>query len=407
MNAINLSVMTEAISAFPHKPECVSPLVHAEPARNGPALSELVCVERWNETVDVVSFRFQAGEPMKFDYKPGQFMTFVLEINGEQVCRSYTLSSSPSRPYSLMVTIKRVAGGLVSNYLIDNLLLGQSVRVLPPAGQFNLFDIARLSHKQPETEKLDANLLAITAQKYLFLSAGCGITPMYSMSRYLTDTQIDADIAFVHSARSENDIILKSSLATMANRFNAFKLSYALETVTETLGGLPKIAFDFGRLSAQMLKTLVPDFAERTIYLCGPEPYMQAVKILLVELNFDMSRLYHESFATAEKVARSQLMQANSSDGTSENPPEVAFALSIGDRSTTLNQGQSLLEGIEAEGLPIIAACRSGVCGACKCQVLEGETVSTSVMTLSAAEIDAGFVLACSTTLTSDVRLKL
>ncbi|MGL5047049.1 MAG: FAD-binding oxidoreductase [Shewanella sp.] len=396
---MNMSVIAgaRALSVSPDKPGSVN---------------QLVCVERWNETLDVVSFRFQAGEPMKFDYKPGQFMTFVLEINGEQVCRSYTLSSSPSRPHSLMVTIKRVAGGLASNYLIDKLLPGQSVRVLPPAGQFNLFDIARLSHKQPETEKLAANLSAITAQKYLFLSAGCGITPMYSMSRYLTDTQIDADIAFVHSARSENDIIFKSSLATMANRFNAFKLSYALEIVTETLGCSPKIAFDFGRLSAPMLQTLVPDFAERTIYLCGPEPYMQAVKTLLVELNFDMSRLYHESFASAEKVARSQLMQANSSDGTSENLPEGDFALSafnlvIGDRSTTLNHGQSLLEGIESEGLPIIAACRSGVCGACKCQVLEGETVSTSVMALTAAEIEAGFVLACSTTLLSDATLKL
>lgn len=391
MNAINLSVMTEAISALPHKPESVSPLVHAEPARNGPVLSELVCVERWNETVDVVSFRFQAGEPMKFDYKPGQFMTFVLEINGEQVCRSYTLSSSPSRPYSLMVTIKRVAGGLVSNYLIDHLQPGQRVRVLPPMGQFNLVDIP--------------------AQKYLFLSAGCGITPMYSMSRYLTDTQIDADIAFVHSARSDADIIFKSSLETMANRFNAFQLSYALESAAASLLFSPKISFDIGRLTAQMLQTLVPDVAERTVYLCGPEPYMQAVKALLAEFNFDMNRLHHESFATAEKAARNQLMQAKSSK-TDENPQAGAFILptfnlAIGDRSTRLTQGQSLLEGIESEGLPIIAACRSGVCGACKCQVLEGETVSTSVMTLSAAEIDAGFVLACSTTLTSDVTLKL
>lgn len=391
MNAINLSVMTEAISALPHKPESVSPLVHAEQARNGPALSELVCIERWNETVDVVSFRFQAGEPMKFDYKPGQFMTFVLEINGEQVCRSYTLSSSPSRPYSLMVTIKRVAGGLVSNYLIDHLQPGQRVRVLPPTGQFNLVDIH--------------------ATKYLFLSAGCGITPMYSMSRYLTDTQIDADIAFVHSARSDADIIFKSSLETMANRFNAFKLSYALESVAASLLFSPKISFDIGRLTAQMLQTLVPDVAERTVYLCGPEPYMQAVKALLAELHFDMNRLHHESFATAEKVARNQLMQAKSSE-TDENPQAEAFTLptfnlAIGDRSTRLTQGQSLLEGIESEGLPIIAACRSGVCGACKCQVLAGETVSTSVMTLSAAEIDAGFVLACSTTLTSDVTLKL
>ncbi|WP_338727272.1 hybrid-cluster NAD(P)-dependent oxidoreductase [Shewanella baltica] len=391
MNAINLSVMTEAISALPHKPESVSPLVHAEPAQTGPALSELVCIERWNETVDVVSFRFQAGEPMKFDYKPGQFMTFVLGINGEQVCRSYTLSSSPSRPYSLMVTIKRVAGGLVSNYLIDHLQPGQRVRVLPPMGQFNLVDIP--------------------ATKYLFLSAGCGITPMYSMSRYLTDTQIDTDIAFVHSARSDADIIFKSSLETMANRFNAFKLSYALESAAASLLFSPKISLDIGRLTAQMLQTLVPDVAERTVYLCGPEPYMQAVKALLAEFNFDMNRLHHESFATAEKAARNQLMQAKSSE-TDENPQEGAFILptfnlAIGDRSTRLTQGQSLLEGIESEGLPIIAACRSGVCGACKCQVLEGETVSTSVMTLSAAEIDAGFVLACSTTLTSDVTLKL
>lgn len=391
MNAINLSVMTEAISALPHKPESVSPLVHAEQARNGPVLSELVCIERWNETVDVVSFRFQAGEPMKFDYKPGQFMTFVLEISGEQVCRSYTLSSSPSRPHSLMVTIKRVAGGLVSNYLIDHLQPGQRVRVLPPMGQFNLVDIP--------------------ATKYLFLSAGCGITPMYSMSRYLTDTQIDADIAFVHSARSDADIIFKSSLETMANRFNAFKLSYALESAAASLLFSPKISFDIGRLTAQMLQTLVPDVAERTVYLCGPEPYMQAVKALLAEFNFDMNRLHHESFATAEKAARNQLMQAKSSE-IDENPQAGAFTLptfnlAIGDRSIRLMQGQSLLEGIESEGLPIIAACRSGVCGACKCQVLEGETLSTSVMTLSAAEIDAGFVLACSTTLTSDVTLKL
>lgn len=355
-------------------------------------LNSLVCVERWNETADVVSFRFQAGEPMKFDYKPGQFMTFVLEIKGEQVCRSYTLSSSPSRPYSLMVTIKRVAGGRVSNYLIDHLLPGQSVRVLPPTGQFNLFDIP--------------------AQKYLFLSAGCGITPMYSMSRYLTDSQIGADIAFVHSARSVADLIFKSSLETMANRFSTFKLGYALET------GIPpveaaKVKYDLGRLSTKMLQDLVPDFAERTVYLCGPEPYMQAVKAILAELHFDMSRLHHESFSTAEMASKSPVKQV---ERLADIQPDLdtdvsvnqgAFILSIGDRIMTLGSGQSLLDGIESQGLPIIAACRSGVCGACKCQVIAGTTESTSVQTLSAAEVEAGFVLACSTRLKSNVTLAL
>ena len=356
------------------------------PARQD-SFSQLVCVERWNETADVVSFRFQAGEPMKFDYKPGQFMTLVLEINGEQACRSYTLSSTPSRPYSLILTIKRVNGGLVSNYLIDHLQPGQTVRVLPPTGQFNLFDIP--------------------AKKYLFLSAGCGITPMYSMSRYLTDSQMNADIAFVHSARTQADIIFKTSLETMATRHRDFKLRYIVEDVTADTAWHPEaVLHDIGRLSADNLRALVPDFAERTVFLCGPEPYMQAVKTILAELNFDMTQLYHESFATAVKEAQSRVKQA---EMQTEAPVSGSnsFILSIGDKKRALMAEQTLLEGIEAEGLPIIAACRSGVCGACKCQVLEGETESSSSMTLTPTEIEAGYVLACSTKLKSDVTLSL
>lgn len=351
------------------------------------SFNQLVCVERWNETADVVSFRFQAGEPMKFDYKPGQFMTFVLEINGKQACRSYTLSSTPSRPYSLMVTIKRVEGGLVSNYLIEHLQPGQSVRVLPPTGHFNLFDIP--------------------AKKYLFLSAGCGITPMYSMSRYLTDSQMDADIAFVHSARTQEDIIFKTTLETMAARHTSFKLRYVVEDVTsKTVWHAGEVLHDIGRLTADNLRHLVPDFAERTVFLCGPEPYMQAVKNILSELDFDMTQLHHESFATAVQDAQHQFKQVEIQgiESTNANSP---FMLSIGDRKRALTADQTLLEGIEAEGLPIIAACRSGVCGACKCQVLEGDVESSSTMTLTPDEIKAGFVLACSTKLKSDAILSL
>lgn len=352
------------------------------------SFSQLVCVERWNETADVVSFRFQAREPMTFDYKPGQFMTFVLEINGTQACRSYTLSSTPSRPYSLMVTIKRVDGGLVSNYLIDHLQPGQMVRVLPPTGQFNLFDIP--------------------AEKYLFLSAGCGITPVYSMSRYLTDTQMNADIAFVHSARTQADIIFKNTLETMAKRHSSVKLRYVVEEVTtDTVWHTQEALHDIGRLSADNLRSLVPDFAERTVFLCGPEPYMQAVKSILAELNVDMNQVYHESFATAVQEAQRHVLQQTMVQQTMMQQAPAGFMLSIGDRQRELSADLTLLAGIEAEGLPILAACRSGVCGACKCQVIEGTSESTSTMTLTPAEIAAGVVLACSTKLTSDARIQL
>ncbi len=331
----------------------------------------LVCVERWQETHDVTSFRFQGTQRVKFHFKPGQFITFMLDIDGERVARSYTISSSPSRPYSLVVTIKRISGGRVSNYLIDNLKVGHSVNVTGPDGAFNLIDIS--------------------ASRYLFLSAGSGITPMYSMSRWLTDTQIGSDIAFVHSAKSVKDLIFHDELATMAERHQAMDLFYAIES-GERLEAFASVE---GRLTLAALSEAVPDYLERTVFVCGPAPYMQAVKTMLHDAGFDMSRYHEESFGAPAASA-----EISAQDGTD-------FTLQIGDVTAGLNEGQTILEGIEAKGLPIIAACRSGVCGACKCQVLSGETESSSEMTLTPMEIEQGFVLACSTRLKSDVTLSL
>ncbi|GIU42043.1 hybrid-cluster NAD(P)-dependent oxidoreductase [Shewanella sairae] len=349
---------------------------------------QLVCVEKWNETHDVMSFRFQGTQPVKFHFKPGQFLTLLLEINGEKIGRSYTISSSPSRPYSIVLTVKRIAGGKVSNYLADHLEVGHVVRALGPDGAFNLVDI--------------------TAQKYLFLSAGCGITPMYSMSRWLTDTEMGPDISFLHNAKSNKDLIFESAIAQMTERSGDFKLNYILEElgIFANVGISAKFTDkQAGRLNAENLARLVPDFKTRTVFVCGPEPYMNAVKALLESLDFDMSKFHQESFGSfkgdSAELNAAQVQTQNNSAETN------GFMLSVADRNRPLSAEQTLLDGIEAEGLPIIAACRSGVCGACKCKVVEGEVESSSQMALTADEIAQGYVLACSTKLKSDVTLEL
>ncbi|WP_405127368.1 hybrid-cluster NAD(P)-dependent oxidoreductase [Shewanella donghaensis] len=342
---------------------------------------QLRCTEKWHETHDVISFRFQGLSPVKFTYKPGQFITFKLEINGEMVYRSYTMSSSPSRPYSIVVTVKRIPGGQVSNFLADSVNEGDVITLMGPDGAFNLVDIA--------------------AEKYLFLSAGSGITPMYSMSRWLLDTKVGSDIAFVHSARGNDDIIFADSLAAMAHRSAQFQLSYMLESADDLSAGINHTANDsrmVGRIDVEKLTALVPDFMSRTIFVCGPEPYMVAVKSLIESSTFDMSRFHQESFTGAAKTSDSSTDSASTA---------AKFMLSIDKKDISLSTEQTLLDGIESEGLPIIAACRSGVCGACKCQVTSGTTESSSTMTLTAEEIAAGYVLACSTKITSDVTLKM
>lgn len=352
---------------------------------------QLVCVEKWSETHDVMSFRFQGTQPVKFHFKPGQFLTLLLEINGEKIARSYTISSSPSRPYSIVLTVKRIEGGKVSNYLADNLEVGHMVRALGPDGVFNLVDIQ--------------------ADKYLFLSAGCGITPMYSMSRWLTDTEIGPDISFVHSAKSDNDLIFESSLMQMAKRSERFTLNYILEEPSESFNEyIDPLA---GRLSGERLERLVPDYKTRTVFVCGPEPYMQAVKALLESLGFDMTKFHQESFGSFKgdsaelEAVKEQSAGTNFDKSVDKSLDTSGFMLNIGDRSRALSAEQTLLDGIEAEGLPIIAACRSGVCGACKCKVVEGEVESSSQMALTPDEIAQGYVLACSTKLKSDTRLEL
>lgn len=335
----------------------------------------LLCVEKWQETHDVVSFRFQGVEPVKFQFKPGQFVTFKAEVEGELVYRSYTISSSPSRPYSIVVTIKRIEGGVFSNYIAESLSVGETISASGPDGVFNIVDIK--------------------ADKYLFLSAGSGITPMYSMSRWLTDTKVGADITFLHCAKSPQDLIFRNELDTLNFNNPEFKLKYILESGSESMPA----SFDgeTGRINADSLKKLADDYQERTIFVCGPEPFMLGVKALLESLNFDMNNYHQESFGNAPQVDNKPLA----------TPSTAKFMLRIGDNKREMEPNQTLLDGIEAEGLPIIAACRAGVCGACKCKVIEGETESTSEMTLTADEIAQGYVLACSTKIKSNVTLAL
>jgi NADH oxidoreductase Hcr len=345
----------------------------------------LRCIEKWHETHDVVSFRFQGITPVKFNYKPGQFITFKLEIEGRPVYRSYTIASSPSRPYSLIVTIKKIAGGLVSNYLADRLEVNDEVKIVGPDGAFNLIDIQ--------------------ADKYLFLSAGSGITPMHSMSRWLCDTSVGSDIAFVHSARGVDDIIFADTMATMAQRSQSLALSYVLEDDTKQAEVFERYAqtqCQSGRLDIDKLTTLVPDYHSRTVFICGPDPYMKAVKTMFEMANFNMNNFYQESFGGTPNVTSDKI-----SLSPSEHRAMGGFMLTIADKDIALDSGQTLLEGIESVGLPIIAACRSGVCGACKCQVTEGTVVTSSTATLTADEIAAGYVLACSTKITANVRLQM
>ncbi len=339
------------------------------------------CVQIIQETRDVKTFRFVAEPELRFDFKPGQFVTFKLPIESaknQSVMRSYSISSSPSRPHTLDITVKRVAAaspdlppGIASNWLHDNLAVGTTLPIQGPFGQFNCVD-------HP-------------ADKLLLISAGSGITPMMSMAQWLSDRAANTDITFIHAARTPHDIIFRQRLELLAAQHPNFNLAFTLTKST------PAIAWSGyrGRLNSALLNAICPDFAERTAFTCGPAGFMSSTKALLTAAGFPLENYYEESFGGPKSSPAPVPPPLPSSPSAAEpaNTPSVEFSTS--GKVIACDSADTLLDAAEQAGLSLTSGCRMGSCGVCK-QLAAGEVCyDVEPRGLSEGDRAAGHVLAC------------
>ncbi|WP_234496313.1 hybrid-cluster NAD(P)-dependent oxidoreductase [Vibrio maritimus] len=329
---------------------------------------QLTCTKKWFETPDSVSFELSSdSEQGSFDFKAGQFSSLGFDIDGNKTFRAYSISSVPGEQ-RLKFTVKRVPNGLVSNHIVDSLAVGNKVDAQAPVGQFN-------------------NVDCVPKQKVLMLSAGCGVTPIMSMVDQWLVQDANIDIEFFHLAKSKQDAIYFDRLVELNRSVDHFNLNMLLEDNAGT-------TFPQGMISLEWINKLVADFRDRTVYLCGPTGFMEAVKSALEEAQFDMSQFHQESFTPT---------QVNTDVGESV----VKVAVPDFGMELEADEGSLLIDALEKGGVPVIAACRSGICGSCKCKVKVGQVESTSFETLSDEDRANGYVLACSSTIKSDVEVSL
>ena len=326
----------------------------------------LRCIGRHADTHDVTSWQFVTTEGSLPPVLAGQCVTLHTEIDGQPLCRAYTLSSSP-QDACWQVTIKDV--GLVSHHLHQSLQVGDQIRADGPFGDFNL--------------------TALPCERPLLLSAGSGITPMWAMLRDELVKRPEADIRFVHSARSPQDVIFADELAALAEAHAGLRHALVLERVLEEA---PAAHPWVGRLTPSMLKELAPDLLGRHVYLCGPAPYMAAVSTMLAELGLPAAQLHQESFGLPEAAP------------VAAGGDHFWLTLKKSGKKVKILPGQTLLAALEGAGETMAAACRAGVCGACRCTTT-GEIERQSVVTLSPQDLESGVALACSCTARGDVGL--
>lgn len=353
----------------------------ASPPWDSEADDTLVCRAVRQETHDVKTFVLTPVTPGRFVYQPGQFMTYAFEIGGETIHRCYTISAAPTRPNAISLTVKRVPNGPVSNWLHDNLKPGVSVKALGPMGSFTCF-----AHPAP---------------KYLFLSGGSGITPLMSMARTYHDLAEPKDIVFVHSARTVSDIIFREELELMA-RHNP---SFLFAPICETFNPLASYSGLTGRLTLDHLKTIAPDFLDREIFVCGPAPYMAAVRTMLGAAGFDMAHHHEESF-NFEALSLGEKIEAIEGEIALDAPAlvktfKVEFTKTR--RAIDVPENMTVLEAAKRAGMRLPSSCTQGMCGTCKSKKVSGSVDMTHQGGIRQREIDAGMVLLCCSKPTSDL----
>lgn len=338
------------------------------------------CLNVVEETHDVKTFVFQCPDYPALAYEPGQFLTVSPVIDGQSVSRCYTLSSTPTRPFTFSITVKRVPGGAVSNWLHDNLRAGSALAASGPAGIFTP--------------------VAAAAKKLLYLSAGSGVTPLMAMTRAAADLHADLDIVFVHSARTPKDIIFREELARLERALPNLRTLF----FCEGLGDEPDWQGPLGRLSADELQRRIPDFREREVFTCGPKGYMDATKALLGDNGFDLGRYHQESFdINAEEVLEAMAEPAPA--GQAQDTFTVRLARS--GKVFSMTPDQTVLSAAKKAGAVVPSSCSQGVCGTCKTAVLEGTVEMKHNGGIRQREIDKGLRLLCCSRPTSDLVVDL
>jgi glycine betaine catabolism B len=350
--------------------------------------STLVCRRVQDITHDVKTFLFEPAHPALFQYEPGQFVTLQLQIDGRPVSRCYTISTPPTRPHLLGITVKRQPGGVVSNWLHDTMAPGHRISAEGPFGVFT-----PVNHP---------------SAKYLFLSGGSGITPVMSMTRTLYDLGSDADVVFLHSARTPSDIIFRRELETMASTTPTLRVAHVCErdAPREPWGGL------HGFLSREMLQLLAPDLAERVVFCCGPAPYMAAVRRILGDVGFDMRNYHEESFSFEDLTLKEFSVQGELDGAVGEAEPgtaPVAKTYSVefvrSGRTFTCAEDENVLDAAYDAGLAPPSSCGQGMCGTCKTTILSGTVDMQHNGGIRPREIAKNKVLICCSKPLSDLSI--
>jgi ferredoxin-NADP reductase len=307
-----------------------------------------------DETADARSFVLEIPPALeeRFAYAAGQSCAFRAPIGGEPIVRCYSMSSSPDVGDPFTVTVKRVPGGRMSNWMNDTLAPGDTIDVMPPAGLF---------------------VLRAVETPIVAFAGGSGITPILSIIKTAL-ARTAREIALVYANRDPGSVIFADALEHLRARSGGrLAVHHHLDS-------------EKGFLDAAACAALVGDRTQADFYVCGPGPYMKVVETGLNQRGVDPGRLFIERFELPNEASAAKVESETES---------IVIRLEGRRHRIEYEPGDTILDAARRAGLKPPFACQAGSCGTCMAFLDEGKATMRVNDALNLDEVAAGWILTC------------
>lgn len=303
----------------------------------------------------------------KIKYKAGQFLTIKIPIKNKIEKRAYSFSSSPVTDKFLKITVKKVKEGLVSNYICNQLKVGEKIEIEKPAGSF---------YVEPDKK---------AKYQYVFFAGGSGITPVFSITKTLLQKEPLSKVLLIYANRNEQSIIFKKAIEDLEQQYpDTFAVEHILEKKTEN-----KSNHHQDLLNEELITTILQkhniSYEDGKYMMCGPQGFMDQAKEILATHGIQRNRIKLEAF-TASFVS-------------SSDSKDLLSAVDIyhENKKHTINVSgdKTILQAAMANNIMLPYSCRSGMCSSCKAQCVSGDIKMIEGHFLSDEEVAEGKILTC------------
>lgn len=332
-----------------------------------------------------ITFAIPDADKDRFAFEPGQFLTLRATINGQDVRRSYSISSPRSRlakAGELEVGIRPVEGGVFSNWAAQSVRAGDTIQVMPPDGRFTV-------KKQRAIHRVG-------------FAAGSGITPILSIAATTLEEQPGSKFTLIYGNRRMSSVMFNEALQDLKDRYrDRLTLIHILSRQAQEVDLLQ------GRIDGdkvrEIIRTLLPVGSMDEVFICGPDEMISATETALVEAGVPADRVRTERFTVGLPAGAKPVGVATAAASVAAAAKDIALTVVLDGKEHEIAIGadEHVLDAALNAGLDLPFSCKAGVCCTCRAKVLEGSVVMDKNFTLEAPEVNQGFVLSCQARATS------